>query len=191
LVLGSTTAQIGLVKELTVAVSKDGFLSGVLKSVNNSNDNFFRNLFLDAAGVLCYQWAEDVRSRVCVPSTCREVVLRAAHCDSVLAGHPGIDHMYAAISYAYYSPGIADDVTHFVRSCTVCAASRAEACFAWVLKFFCSTFATFYKLSYGFDWVYAYDQEGSQMDCDVGGSYFQDDCCRNTLEVRETGTVDI
>jgi len=125
-VMGSTTAQVGLVKELTAAVSTDGFLSGVLESVKDSDDNFFRNFFLDAAGVLCYQRAEDVRARACVPTTCHEAVLHAAHGDSVLAGHPGIDRTYAAIAYAYYLPGIANDVTHFVRSCTVCAAAKSS-----------------------------------------------------------------
>jgi len=119
-------AQVGLVKELTVAVSTDGFLSGVLESVKDSDDNLFSNFFLDAAGVLWYQRAEDVRARVCVTSTCRETVLRAAHGDSVLAGHPGIDRTYAAIAYAYYWPGIANDVVHFVRSSTVCAAAKSS-----------------------------------------------------------------
>jgi len=126
LVLGSTTAQVGLVKELTAAVSTDGFLSGVLECVKDSYDNFFRNLFLDAAGVLCYQRSEDIVARLCVPSTCREAVLRAAHGDSVLADHPGIDRTYAAIAYAYYWPGIANDIAQFVHSCTLCAAAKSS-----------------------------------------------------------------
>jgi len=117
-------------------VRTDGFLSGVLESVKDSDDNFCRNFFLDAAGVLRYQRAQDVWARVFVPSACCEAVLRAAHGDSVLAGRPGIDHTYAAIAYAYYWPGIADDVTHFVRSCTVCAAANSLNSCALVPKLF-------------------------------------------------------
>jgi len=52
--------------------------------------------------------------------------LRAAHGDSILAGHPGIDHTYAAVAYAYYWPNLAADVSHFVRSCAVCAAAKSS-----------------------------------------------------------------
>jgi len=126
LVLGSTTAQVVLIKKLTAAVSTDDFLSSVMKSVKDSDDNFSRDSFLDATGVLCYQRAEDVRARVCVPNTCWEAVLRLAHGDSVLSGHLGIDHTYAAIAYAYYWTGIANDISHFVHSCTVCAAAKSS-----------------------------------------------------------------
>jgi len=111
---------------MTAAVNTDGILHGVLESVKDSDNNFFRNCFLDAAGVLCYQRAEDVHARVCVSGTCCETVLREVHGDSVLAGHPGIDHTYAAIAYAYYWPGIANDITHFVRLCTICAAANSS-----------------------------------------------------------------
>jgi len=83
------------------------------------------DFFLDANKVLCYQRAEDVRARACVPAACRESVLRAVHGDSILAGHPGIDHTYAAVAYAYYWPNLAAVVAHFVRSCAVCAASKS------------------------------------------------------------------
>ena len=52
--------------------------------------------------------------------------MRAAHGGSVLAGHPGIDQTYAAVSYACYWPNLFADVAHFVRSCTVCAASKSS-----------------------------------------------------------------
>ena len=104
----------------------DGFLSGVLESVKDSDNKFFRNFFLDSNDLLFYQRPEDVRFRVCVPGTSREVVLRAAHGDSVLARHPGIDRTSAAVSYAYSWPNLFADVAHFVRSCTVCAASKSS-----------------------------------------------------------------
>ena len=53
-------------------------------------------------------------------------MLRAAHGESVLAGHPDIDHTYASVSHAYYWPGLFADVAHFVRSCSVCAASKSS-----------------------------------------------------------------
>ena len=81
-------------------MTEDGFLSGVLESVKDSDTNFFRIFFLDSNDILCYQRPEDVRARICVPGTSREAVLRAAHGDSVLAGHPGIDQTCAAVSYA-------------------------------------------------------------------------------------------
>ena len=65
-------------------------------------------------------------ARFCLPGASREAVLRAAHGDIVLAGHPGIDQTYAAVSYAYYWPNLFADVAHFVRSCAVCAASKSS-----------------------------------------------------------------
>ena len=90
-VLQTTTGPSTLTSVIQAGVLTDGFLSGVLESVKDSDNNFFRNFFLDSNDILCYQRPEDVRARVCVPGTSREAVLRAAHGDSVLAGHPGID----------------------------------------------------------------------------------------------------
>jgi len=100
--LQSTTEQFSLTDDLKLAVPTDGFLSGVLESVKDSDNNFFRNFFLDFNNVLCYQRPEDVWARFCVSGASREAVLRAAHGDSILAGHPGIDQTYAAVTYAYY-----------------------------------------------------------------------------------------
>ena len=124
--LQTTTDPSTLISLIQAGVITDGFLSEVLESVKDSDNNFFRNFFLDSNDILCYQRPEDVRARVCVPGTSREAVLRAAHGDSVLAGHPGIDRTYAAVSYAHYWPNLFADVAHFVRSCTVCAASKRK-----------------------------------------------------------------
>ena len=124
--LKSSTAYSTLVKDLEVTIGTDGFLSGVLESVKDSHDNFFRKFFLDANKVLCYQGAEDVRARVCLPAACQESVLRATHGDSILAGHPGIDRTYAAVAYAYYWTNLAANVAHFVRSCVVCASAQSS-----------------------------------------------------------------
>jgi len=98
--LQTTTVQSSLTAEIQSVVLMDGFLSGVLESVKDSDNNFFRNFFLDSNELLCYQRPEDVRAHICVLGTSREAVLRAAHVDSVLAGHPGIDQTYAVVSYA-------------------------------------------------------------------------------------------
>ena len=131
--LKSSTAHSTLVRDMATTIGTDGFLSGVLESVKDPDDNFFRNCFLDVNKVLCYQRAEDVRARVCVPAVCRESVLRAAHGDSILARYPGIDHTYAAVAYAYYWPNLAADVAHFFRSCQFVRQLRVRISFAWVL----------------------------------------------------------
>jgi len=89
-------------------------------------NNFFRKLFMDKNKVLCYRRAENVRARIFVLADCLEAVLRAAQGDSVLTGHPGIDRTDAAVSYAYYWPGLFADVAHFVLSCNVCAVSKSS-----------------------------------------------------------------
>ena len=68
--LKSSTAHSTLVRDMATTIGTDGFLSGVLESVKDPDDNFFRNCFLDVNKVLCYQRAEDVRARVCVPAVC-------------------------------------------------------------------------------------------------------------------------
>ena len=73
-------------------------------------------LFLDDNRVLCFRRTEDVVARVCVLAVSREVVLRSAHGDSLLAGHPGIDRTIASVAHSFYWPGLHVDVSHFVRS---------------------------------------------------------------------------
>ena len=68
----------------------------------------------------------DVVPRVCVPAQCKGAVLRAAHGDSLLAGHPGIDRTTASIAHSFYLPGLYADVAHFVRSCPTCTASKGS-----------------------------------------------------------------
>jgi len=82
--LQTTTEQFSLTDDIKLAVPTNGFLGGVLESVEDSDNNFFRNFSLDSNEVLCYQRPEDVWTRVCVPGASREAVLRTAHGDSVL-----------------------------------------------------------------------------------------------------------
>jgi len=90
-VIQQWTGTSNLITEIQKAVTTDLYLSGVLQLVMDSDDNFFRDFFLEVRETLCYQRIEDTRPRVCVPAVCREAVLRAAHGDSTLAGHPGIN----------------------------------------------------------------------------------------------------
>ena len=114
--LQNATNMSTLTVVIQTGVITDGFLSRVLESVKDLDNNFFRKFFLDSNDILCYQRPEDVRARVCVPGTSREAVLRATHGDSGLAGRPGIDQTYAAVSYAYYWPNLLANVAHFVRA---------------------------------------------------------------------------
>jgi len=87
-VLRSASVKTLLKSDIRKAVPKDTFFKLVSESVKAAGDNYFRDFFFDINKVLCYQRAEDSKPRVCVPAVCREAVLRAAHGDSVLAGHP-------------------------------------------------------------------------------------------------------
>jgi len=125
-VIQQSTGTSNLITEIQKAVTKDSYLSGVLQLGMNSDDNLFQDFFLDVREKLCYQQVEDARPRVCVPTVCREAVLRDAHGDSTLAGHPGIDRTTAAVSHAFYWPGVHANVAHFVRTCKTCAASKSS-----------------------------------------------------------------
>jgi len=53
--LQTTTDLSTLTSVIQAGVITDGLLSGVLESVKDSNNNFFRNFFLDSNDILCYQ----------------------------------------------------------------------------------------------------------------------------------------
>jgi len=98
----------------------------VLQAVLDSDDNFYREFFVDDNHLLGFRRSEDVVPRVCVPAQCKGSVLRAAHGDSLLAGHPGIDRTTASIAHSFYWPRLYADVTHFVCSYPTCAASKGS-----------------------------------------------------------------
>jgi len=100
-VLRSASVQTSLTSDVQKAVPKDTFFKQLSESVKAAGDNYFRHLFFDSDKVLCYQRAEDSKPRVCVPTVCREAVLRAAHGDSVLAGHLGVGRTSAAVAHLY------------------------------------------------------------------------------------------
>ena len=125
-IIQQLTSASNLIKEIKKAVSTDSYLSKVLQLVMGSGVNLFRDFFLDVRETLCYQRVEDARPRVFVPAACREAVLRAAHGDSRLAGHLGIDRTTSAMSHAFYWPGLHADVVHLVRICKTCAASTSS-----------------------------------------------------------------
>jgi len=125
-VIQQSTGASNLITEIQKAATTDSYLSGVLQLVMDSDDNLFRDFFLDVRETVCYQLVEDARPRVCVPAVCREAVLRAAHGDSTLDVNVGIDRTTAAVSNAFYWPGLHADVAHFVRTCKTCAASKSS-----------------------------------------------------------------
>jgi len=125
-VLRSASVQTSLKSDIRKAVPKDTFFKQVSESVKAAGDNYFRDCFFDSDKVLCYQRAEDSKPRVRVPTVCREAVLRAAHGDSVLAGHPGVGRTSATVSHSYYWYRLFADTTHFVRSCKMCAAAKSS-----------------------------------------------------------------
>jgi len=53
-------------------------------------------IFLDNNRILCFRCTEDVVARIFIPVISKKAVLRAVHGHSLLAGHPGIDHITRA-----------------------------------------------------------------------------------------------
>jgi len=139
----------------------------------DSDDNLFRDFFLDVHETLCYQRVEDARPRVCVPAVCREAVLRDTHGDNTLAGHPGIDQTTAAVSRAFYWPGLHADVAHFVHTCKTCATSKSSDSTSGDRNLFRNPYTTIHKLGHGFDWTNVTIQRWERVDRDMGGSYIQ------------------
>jgi len=139
---------------IQAGVITDGFLSGVLESVKDSDNNFFRNFFLDSNDILCYQRPEDVRARVCVPGTSREAVLRVAHGDSVLAGHSGIDRTvcsgFLRILLAQF---VRRRVTFRTFLCGVRCIEKFKSTAYGGGIFLIHPTSNFRQLGYGFDWT--------------------------------------
>jgi len=125
-VLRSASVQTSLKSDIRKAVLKDTFVKLVSESVKTAGDNYFRIFFFDSNKVLCYQRAEDSKTRVCVPAVCREAVLQAAHDDSVLARHPGVGRTLASVAHSYYWSRLFVDVAHFVRSCQTCTTTKSS-----------------------------------------------------------------
>jgi len=94
--------------------------------VLDSDDTFFRDFFLYDNKMLFFRRKEDVNARTCVPFDCKEAILRAAHGDSVLVGHPGVDYTTATVTHFFYWPGLYANVAEFVRSCPTCAAPKGS-----------------------------------------------------------------
>jgi len=86
---------------------------------------------VDDNSVLCFRRTEDVVARVCVPVVSREAVLRSAHRDSLLAGHPGIDRTIASVAHSFYWPGLHADVSHFVDPALLVQLPRVAITNVW------------------------------------------------------------
>jgi len=143
-------------------------LGDVLQAVLDSDDNFYRDFFLDDNRVLCFRRAEDVVARVCVPALSREAVLRLVNGDSLLAGHPGIDRTIASVAHSFYWPGLHTDVSHFFRSCPTCAASKGSNHQRLGIPQFSAIPVQSFN-SWGPDWTIAYHQIREQLDSYMGG----------------------
>ena len=116
-----------LLHNIRANTSYDAFLIDVLQAVMNSDSVMISiGIFLDDNCIVCFHRTEDVVARVCVPAVCREVVLRLAHGDSLLVGHPDIDRTTASVAHSFYLSGLHADVAHLVRSCPTCAASKGS-----------------------------------------------------------------
>ena len=122
----STVAETSMLTNIRQALEADSFFGPVVTHVHESDHGWWRDFSLDATGLLSYQRPGDAQPRVCVPAKCREMVLRAAHGDSTLVGHPGIDRTSANVGRFFYWPALHKDVAHFVRSCRVCAGSKSS-----------------------------------------------------------------
>ena len=142
--LQTTTDPSTLTSVIQAGVLTDGFLSGVLESVKDSDNKFFRNFFLDFNDILCYQRPEDVRARVCVIGTvvkqsCVQLMETASWRDIlVLIGRMQRFPMHITgqicsptwhISYVLVRCAL----HHFVRSCTVCAAYTHGLSLGWTV----------------------------------------------------------
>jgi len=90
-----------LLHDIRANTPDDAFLGDVLQAVLDSDDNLYRDFFLDDNCVLCFRRTEDAVARVIVPAVSREIVLRSAHGDSLLAGHPGIDRTIASVAHSF------------------------------------------------------------------------------------------
>jgi hypothetical protein len=125
-VLSDVLVRSSLLDENARTISADSFLSKVLGRLQESDTGALRDFSLGVGGVIQYQRPEDLMSRVCVLHVCRSVVLHAAHGDSVLADHPGMERTAASVARSYWWPGLHRDVTHFVRSCRTCTTAKSS-----------------------------------------------------------------
>jgi hypothetical protein len=53
------------------------FFQHIRDGINASDTGVWRDFFLSAQGLICYQRAEDATPRVCVPGSARDAVLQA------------------------------------------------------------------------------------------------------------------
>jgi len=63
-----------LLHDTRATVPDDTFVGDVLQAVLDSNDNFYREFFVDDNHILCFRRIEDVVPRVCVPAQCKGAV---------------------------------------------------------------------------------------------------------------------
>ena len=66
------------------------------------------------------------KKHFCIPTNCREVINAISHAfhESNIAGHPGIQHCYAAIRERYYWTRMYIDVEKYFRTCPTCQRNK-------------------------------------------------------------------
>ena len=124
--VATSTATTDLLEQIRRHQPSDPVCSEVLEELGRCDGDVWQDFFRTSEGVLCYQRAEDSGPRVCVPASCRNLVLSAAHGGNVLVGHPGITRTAASVARHYWWPNLFRDVAQFVRSCKPCATSKAS-----------------------------------------------------------------
>ena len=124
--VATSTAATDLLDQIHRHQPSDAICSEVLEELAQCEGDVWQDFFRNSEGVLCYQRAEDSGPRVCVPASCRKLVLAAAHGGNVLVGHPGIARTAASVSRHYWWPDLFRDVAQYVRSCKACATAKAS-----------------------------------------------------------------
>jgi len=172
-VIQQSTGTSNLITEIQKAVTTDSYLSGVLQSVLDSDDNFFRDFFLDVRETLCYQRMEDTRpGYVYLPCAKRQfsvLLMGTVHSLVILA----LTKQQPLI----YWPGLHANVAHFVRTCKMCAESKSskhqrlgtetysaipiQPITSWAMDLIIN------------DWTNAIIQRWERVDRDVSVSYIQ------------------
>lgn len=88
----------------------------------------FNNLLLENNILFCKRrkkksYEPHGMKRLVVPTDLREMVLLACH-DELGGAHLGLNKTWAKVVSRFYWPGIKEDVTNWIESCSVCAARK-------------------------------------------------------------------
>ncbi len=116
--------RLSLLIAVSTGVKDDAFLVRVAQMVKESDDGRWRGFFRAPDSTLRYHRDGDETFRICVSSKCRGDMMRTVLGGDLLTDHPGIDRTLVEVSRYWYWSTLARDVTHFCRSCRVCAGAK-------------------------------------------------------------------